>query len=44
VLPQIDRAKRVATMLDRWATEDLTDEPDWEVSDAEPLALRHHSS
>jgi hypothetical protein len=43
-LPQVDRAKRVATMLDRWSAEDVTDEPDWEVSDVGPLALRSHST
>jgi hypothetical protein len=43
VLPQIDRAQRVATMLDRWAAEDASDEPDWDVSDLEPLSLRSSS-
>ena len=40
VLPLADRIERVASMLDRWETEDVGDEPDWDVDDLEPLALR----
>jgi hypothetical protein len=40
VLPQIDRAQRVAAMLDRWEREEIVDEPDWDVDDVERLALR----
>jgi hypothetical protein len=40
VLPQIDRAHRVAAMLDRWEREEVVDEPDWDVDSVEPLALR----
>jgi hypothetical protein len=29
-------------MLDRWKTEDVGNEPDWDVSDIERLALRTH--
>lgn len=43
LVPQIDRAQRIAAMLDRWKSEDLGDEPDWEVDDIEPLAMRPHS-
>lgn len=32
---QIDRAGRVAGMLDRWEVENVGDEPDWEVSDVD---------
>src|SRR5690349_9537447 len=40
VLPQVDRTQRLAAMLDRWDAEDIADEPDWDVSDLEPLAMR----
>ena len=40
MLPQIDRAQRVAAMLDRWEREEIVDEPDWDVDDVEGLALR----
>lgn len=40
VLPQIDRAQRVAAMLDRWEREAVVDEPDWDVDDVDRLALR----
>lgn len=35
-----ERAARVAAMLDRWAAEDVSGEPDWSVDDLEPIALR----
>ncbi len=38
-----ERAARVAAMLDRWAAEDVSDEPDWDVGDIERLALRSSS-
>ena len=31
------RAERVRAMLDRWAAEDVSDEPDWDVEDTAPL-------
>ena len=34
-----ERAQRIAAMLDRWATEDCADEPDWDVSEVAPLRL-----
>jgi len=40
VLPQVDRAQRLEAMLDRWEKRDVRDEPDWDVGDIEPLALR----
>jgi hypothetical protein len=40
VLPQVDRAQRVAAMLDRWEHEEVVDEPDWDVNDVERLGLR----
>jgi hypothetical protein len=40
VLPLVDRTKRIASMLDRWETEDVADEPEWDISDIEPVALR----
>jgi hypothetical protein len=39
VLRQVDRTLRLAAMLDRWDAEDLADEPDWDVSDLEPLSM-----
>lgn len=32
-------ATRVAAMLDRWEAEDVSDEPDWDIGDIEPIAL-----
>jgi hypothetical protein len=32
-------AARIAAMLDRWEAEDVSDEPDWDIADIEPLAL-----
>jgi hypothetical protein len=43
-LPHVDRAQRIAAMLDRWESEGATDEPDWEVDDVEPLATRSPST
>lgn len=40
VLPQIDRAQRIAAMLDRWEREEIVDEPDWDVDNADRLTLR----
>ena len=40
VLPLVDRTKRIVSMLDRWETENVADEPEWDVGDIEPLALR----
>jgi hypothetical protein len=40
----VDQAKRVAAMLERWASEDVSDEPDWDVDDAKRIALRTSSS
>jgi hypothetical protein len=36
-----ERATRVAAMLDRWDSEDVSNEPDWNVEDLEPIKLRH---
>ena len=35
VLPQVDRAQRIATMLDRWDREELVDESDRDVADVD---------
>lgn len=35
-----ERAARIAAMLDRWAAEDISDEPQWEVGDIQPMTLR----
>jgi hypothetical protein len=40
VLPQIDRAQRIETMLSRWEAEDVSGEPDWDVAGVEPVVLR----
>ena len=39
VLPQVDRAQRIAAMLSRWEAEDVSGEPDWDVTGIEPLSL-----
>jgi hypothetical protein len=36
-----ERAARIAAMLDRWESEDVSGEPEWDVEDLEPIALRH---
>ena len=36
-----ERAARIAAMLDRWSAEDVSTEPDWSVTDLEPITLRH---
>jgi hypothetical protein len=36
-----ERAARIAAMLDRWDTDDVSKEPDWTVADLEPITLRH---
>jgi hypothetical protein len=35
-----ERSARIAAMLDRWAAEDVSGEPDWSVEDLEPIAIR----
>jgi hypothetical protein len=41
VLPHVDRARRIAAMLDRWEQDaGIDDEPDWEANDVERVALR----
>ena len=35
-----ERAASVEAMLGRWQAEDVSAEPDWDVVDIEPLALR----
>jgi hypothetical protein len=35
-----ERAARIAAMLDRWAAEDIADEPEWDVGDIQPMTLR----
>lgn len=35
-----ERAARIAAMLDRWAAEDLSAEPDWSIDDLEPIMIR----
>ncbi len=34
------RAERVRAMLERWAAEDVSDEPEWDVDDIEPMRFR----
>ena len=38
-----ERAERVRAMIDRWAQEDVSGEPEWDVEDVAPLALRDGS-
>jgi hypothetical protein len=35
-----ERAARIAAMLARWATDDVSREPEWSIEDVEPLILR----
>ena len=44
VLPQVDRARRIVAMLDRWDVEEVADEPDWDVTAIDPLKLGSTSS
>jgi hypothetical protein len=37
----VERAARIAAMLDRWNAEDVSKEPDWSIADLEPVTLRH---
>jgi hypothetical protein len=39
-----ERAARVAAMLDRWDSEDVSGEPEWNVEDLEPMTVRHGSA
>jgi hypothetical protein len=32
---------RIAAMLDRWETDDISGEPEWNIEDVEPMTLRH---
>ena len=34
------RAERVRAMLKRWAAEDVSDEPVWDVEDIQPMRFR----
>jgi hypothetical protein len=34
-----EQAARVAAMVERWATEDVSDEPDWDVDQVERVAF-----
>ena len=36
--------KPLDAMLDRWRTQDVSAEPDWEVSQVQPIALRQHAT
>ncbi len=40
VVAQVNPALRIAAMLERWSAEDVSDEPEWDVSDIERVALR----
>ncbi len=33
-------AERIAAMLDRLAAEDVSDEPEWDADDIQPITLR----
>jgi hypothetical protein len=39
-----ERAARVAAMLDRWGKEDVSAEPEWDVSDIGGASLREWNS
>lgn len=34
-----ERAARIRAMLSRWATESVSDEPEWNIEDIEPMHL-----
>ncbi len=34
------RAERLTQMFARWEAEDMSDEPDWDVEDIEPMRFR----
>lgn len=36
----LERAERIAAMLDRWDAEDVSGEPEWNIEDLEPMSLR----
>lgn len=40
VAPHVARARRIGAMLERWAEEDVADEPEWSVDDVPPVGLR----
>jgi hypothetical protein len=43
ILPPDDDSvtgSRIAAMLDRWETEDVSDEPEWDLTDIEPVMFR----
>jgi hypothetical protein len=37
---QTERAARLVAMLDRWASEDVSDDPAWDVGGIHPMTLR----
>ena len=39
-----DRAARIAAMLDRWESEDVSNEPEWNVDELQPMTLRSSES
>ncbi|HEY6035732.1 MAG TPA: hypothetical protein VIV58_15765 [Kofleriaceae bacterium] len=39
-----ERAARIGAMLDRWATEDVANDPDWDVQDIQPAKLHTSGS
>ena len=39
-----DRAARIAAMLDRWESEDVSNEPEWNVDELHPMTLRSSES
>jgi hypothetical protein len=39
-----ERAARIAAMFDRWAAEDVSGEPDWDVEEFAPLNMTRTSS
>jgi hypothetical protein len=40
ILPHVDRASRIAAMLDRWEAEDVDGEPEWDAFDVERVGVR----
>jgi hypothetical protein len=36
-----ERAARVTAMFERWAADDISDEPEWDIDQVERLRFRH---
>ena len=39
-----ERAARIRALLSRWATEMVTDEPEWNIEDIEPMQFKSNTN